>query len=365
MGSNADPRFVKLKDQINGLFKIKEWKTVPLTFLGVDLKKHGDGIMDDMSSYVRNIKVPTVVKKADDVPLDAKELTSYRQLVMRMRWPAQLALPQLLYEVSLLAQRVSKATHGDFKEALKLHQKFLDEVEEGRAVLKYPRMSGTPVTFFDASLGKESDGKSQLGAIHFLTDEEVVNGPRPASVVEFSTTKSTRVVRSSMAAESCSMSIAVDRHMYGRLILDMLWGEAGMERTLPGQGRRSDRRQKPFWSSQHDGASSSREADHVGSPRGEAPLRPGPFQAVLGSNPSTIRWRTYETNEGCLVGRVRAAWNIVIGGNPSWTCCGRAQKSPSQGATAAPKGKVPWQRHEGGKILLIRCHVNTSFLGCE
>ena len=192
IGSNADPRFVKLKDQINGLFKIKEWKTVPLTFLGVDLKKHGDGIMDDMSSYVRNIKVPTVVKKADDVPLDAKELTSYRQLVMRMRWPAQLALPQLLYEVSLLAQRVSKATHGDFKEALKLHQKFLDEVEEGRAVLKYPRMSGTPylVTFFDASLGKESDGKSQLGAIHFLTDEEVVNGPRPASVVEFSTTKS-------------------------------------------------------------------------------------------------------------------------------------------------------------------------------
>ena len=210
--------------QINGLFKIKEWKRVPLTFLGVDLKQSGSGIMDDMSNYVRNIKVPTVERKADDVPLDAKELTSYRQLVMRMRWPAQLALPQLLYEVSLLAQRVSKATHGDFKEALKLHQKFLQEVEEGRAVLKYPKLDGIPylVTFFDASLGKEADGKSQLGAIHFLTDEEVVNGPRPASVVEFSTTKSTRVVRSSMAAESCSMSIAVDRHMYGRLILDML-----------------------------------------------------------------------------------------------------------------------------------------------
>ena len=224
LGSNADPRFVRLKDQINGLFKIKEWKRVPLTFLGVDLKESGSGIMDDMSSYVRNIKVPTVERKADDVPLDAKELTSYRQLVMRMRWPAQLAMPQLLYEVSLLAQRVSKATHGDFKEALKLHQKFLQEVEEGRAVLKYPKMDGIPylVTFFDASLGKEADGKSQLGAIHFLTDEEVVNGPRPASVVEFSTTKSTRVVRSSMAAESCSMSIAVDRHMYGRLILDML-----------------------------------------------------------------------------------------------------------------------------------------------
>ena len=41
-------------------------------------------------------------------------------------------------------------------------------------------------------------------------------------MVEFTTTKSTRVVRSSMAAESCSLSVAVDRHMYVRLILDMM-----------------------------------------------------------------------------------------------------------------------------------------------
>ena len=143
---------------------------------------------------------------------------------MRLRWPAQLAAPQLLYEVSLLAQKVSKATHKDFKDALALHAKFLTEVDEGRAALKYPRMNGVPylVTYFDASLGREPEGRSQLGAIHFLTDEGVIHGPRPAAVVEFTTTKSTRVVRSSMAAESCSLSVAVDRHMYARLILDMM-----------------------------------------------------------------------------------------------------------------------------------------------
>lgn len=78
------------------------------------------------------------------------------------------------------------------------------------------------VTYFDASLGKEKDGKSQLGSIHFLTDERVKEGHRPAAVVEFNTTKSSRVVRSSMAAESCSLSLATDRHMYARLVLDML-----------------------------------------------------------------------------------------------------------------------------------------------
>ena len=133
-------------------------------------------------------------------------------------------MPQVLYEVSLLAQKVSKATHGDFREAQALHKRFLQEAEAGRAALKYPKMEGVPylVTYFDASLGKEADGKSQLGAIHFLTDEGVMNGPRPACAVEFTTTKSSRVVRSSMAAEACSMSVAVDRHMYARLILDML-----------------------------------------------------------------------------------------------------------------------------------------------
>ena len=46
-----------------------------------------------------------------------------------------------------------------------------------------------------------------------------------ASVVEFTTNKSTRVCRSSMAAEAMSMSLCVDRHLYARLILDMmLWG---------------------------------------------------------------------------------------------------------------------------------------------
>lgn len=78
------------------------------------------------------------------------------------------------------------------------------------------------VTFFDASLGKEKDGKSQLGHIHFLTNRGVEHGPQPAAVIDFGTSRSGRVVRSSMAAESNSMSIATDRPLYNRLVTDML-----------------------------------------------------------------------------------------------------------------------------------------------
>ena len=43
-----------------------------------------------------------------------------------------------------------------------------------------------------------------------------------AAVIDFGTSRSGRVVRSSMAAESYSMSIAMDRHLYNRLVTDML-----------------------------------------------------------------------------------------------------------------------------------------------
>ncbi len=266
LGSNQDPRFQKLKEQINSLFKIKEWKQPPFTFLGVDFEKTQDGYKDCMSSYVRNIKAPEVQKKRGEAlkePLSPSELTSYRQLVMRLRWPAQLAMPQMLYSVSQLAQKVSRATHGDLQDAISLHQKFLEGVQEGRAEIRYPRLQGEPyiVTYFDASLGKEEDGKSQLG-VHFLTDTKVEFGPRAAAAIDFQTTKSTRVVRSSMAAESCSMSIAADRHMYARLLLDqMLRGVYRVEDKHQSGWRISDGRSAAIRSPPYHGASASREAN--------------------------------------------------------------------------------------------------------
>ena len=227
LGNLKDPRFQELRKQIDGMFKIKEWKEVtekPQPFLGVSITRDTEGnFYDDVSQYIREIKVPELSGQG---PLDEKGISLYRQLTQRLRWPAQQTLPQLLYEVSSLAQRVNRATHEDFKEAVELYHKFKTEAEEGRAVLKYPRLDPSEnyfyVSYFDASLGKEADGKSQLGAIHFVTTEKARQRPTLAAVVEYATNKSSRVVRSSMAAESASLSLCVDRHLYGRLVFDML-----------------------------------------------------------------------------------------------------------------------------------------------
>ena len=224
-GSEEDGRFQKLKKDINAMFTIKEWKTIPLTFLGVDLKECKGELYDDMSNYINKISLPDLKPEAKkETPLNPQQLTAYRQLVMRLRWPGQQSMPQLLYKVSKLAQHATKATMGDYQEALRLYEEVKQEAQEGRAILPYPRIGGKlyVVTFFDASLGREKDGKSQLGAVHFLTNEKVAHGPQPAAVMDYTSSKSSRVVRSSMAAESCSLSLAVDRHLYVRLIVDMM-----------------------------------------------------------------------------------------------------------------------------------------------
>ena len=49
----------------------------------------------------------------------------------------------------------------------------------------------------------------------------------PATMVEFQSSTSHRVVRSTLAAEATSLSTAVDRQLYVRLVLEgLLYGEA-------------------------------------------------------------------------------------------------------------------------------------------
>ena len=195
-GDPADPRFLKLKDTINGLFNIKEWKKIPFTFLAVDLE-HGEkpGLWDSMVKYVKNMKVPTMEPKAPDAKLEGRDLTAYRQLVMRLRWPAYQAMPHMLYTTSYLAGRASQAVYADFVDACKVHRTMLQEAEAGRARLYYPPMKGEPyiLSYFDASLGKEDGGRSQLGSLHFLTSKEAITGPQLAAPVDYHTGRSTRL----------------------------------------------------------------------------------------------------------------------------------------------------------------------------
>jgi hypothetical protein len=85
------------------------------------------------------------------------------------------------------------------------------------------------VTSLDASFAKEEGMKSQCGFISMITEESILTKPTLCNIVEFTSARISRVVKSTMAAESASLSLALDRQLYLRLLLEaVLYGEPNM-----------------------------------------------------------------------------------------------------------------------------------------
>ena len=76
------------------------------------------------------------------------------------------------------------------------------------------------VTPFDASYAKEMGMKSQAGFMSMITTSGLVDQPSVCNLVEFHSGTISRVVKSTMAAGSASMSIALDRQLYSRMRIE-------------------------------------------------------------------------------------------------------------------------------------------------
>ena len=216
-----------LQTAINQHFSIKEWTEVgekATAFLGVKISRQKDCFENDMTEYVKAIQ-PAKVEGNTENALDAGQLKDFRRLVAQLRWPAHLVHPESLYSVSALAQRVGNAQVGDLRQANVVLKRMKTAAENGEMKIHIQPLASHPclVSYFDASLGKSDNLAAQRGEAHFLTGRDAIEGSGRSSLVEFHSNKIARVVRSSMAAESCSMSTAADKLLYNMKLLDALY----------------------------------------------------------------------------------------------------------------------------------------------
>jgi hypothetical protein len=161
----------------------------------------------------------------DTRALTATEHTALRSLIMKLAWPARKVLSQLAYSVSKAAQSLEGSTVADVKAANGLLKWAKEEAAAGRAKQHFKAIDlAHPciVTYFDASFGKEVGAKSQAGFFSLATDERVIDNVTSCNSLEHNSTKISRVVRSTMAAESASMSNAIDRHLFACLLFGRL-----------------------------------------------------------------------------------------------------------------------------------------------
>ena len=225
-GDPKSPEFVDVMKKINARFNIKEWQTLDeggVDFLGCRVMRRGNHIVDSMKTYVE--KIEPMKTTSGEEPLDTTSRTAYRRLVMQLRWPSQHVLPEKLFSVSQLAQQVTTATMKQGRDANKVLAEFKKLAKEGLMEVKYQPLVGEPamISFFDASLGKSTSTRAQQGQVHFVTTDKAHQVPTPANLVEFRSSKITRVVKSSLAAEGSSLSTASDEQLYLRLLCETIW----------------------------------------------------------------------------------------------------------------------------------------------
>jgi hypothetical protein len=175
-----------------------------------------------MDDYIKNL-MEMEMQKGDTSSLDEDAVHMLRSTLAKVRWPVSHVVSDLAYAVSSLAQVSPTSLDWDRVRQLNLVIVTLKQMSHAKIVL--PKLRGAEVTVgtaLDASFAKEPGMKSQAAFLSFLTTSEVLQEEVPCALVEFQSSTISRVVKSTLASESASLSIALDRQLYLRLLVQSL-----------------------------------------------------------------------------------------------------------------------------------------------
>jgi hypothetical protein len=232
-GDRSHKKYQKVYKAINERFNIREWHdlmTGTADYLGMQWSQDAHGVQVNMDVYIQGINeldVKASKPAGGDPPgLENEDVHMFRSVLAKVRWPVSHVIPELAYSVSALAQvRPQDLSEDHVKQLNGVVQALRKLSETGKAKVILPKINIeqiTVMTALDASFAKEPGMKSQAGFMSFLTDWSVMQVEAPCALVEFQSVTISRVVKSTLAAESMSLSTALDRQLYLRLLVQSL-----------------------------------------------------------------------------------------------------------------------------------------------
>jgi hypothetical protein len=229
-GDGHRQRYQRAVKDINSKFKIKGWhdlKTGAVNCLGRRWKLADRGVTLDLDEYIGNLTDMELKEPIqEDMKLGDGAVPMFRSTLAQVHWPVSHVVPKLAYVVSSLAQVGPTAL--TWKQVSQLNLvvvTLMKMVQAGQARVVLPRLRGSPVTIVtpvDASYAQEPGLKSQAGFVSFLTTGDITKGEVPCALVEFQSTTILRVMKSTLASEFASLSTALDRQLYLRLLVQSL-----------------------------------------------------------------------------------------------------------------------------------------------
>ena len=198
-------------------------------FCGKNVKQvDGEIALDQMDAIegIDYMVLPTDRRKCPNSPLTEAEKTAFRGLIGQMGWVVRQSRPDLMVNVSIAAQSVSKPTVAD---VVRLNRavKMLKDSSEARWCFKKSGLKladAVVFVFADSSFANVEGSKSQCGYIAGLTSHDIIDGgPVPVYILEAFSGSIKRVCRSTLAAEANGFLSGVEAGEYLRsLVMELL-----------------------------------------------------------------------------------------------------------------------------------------------
>ena len=223
-GNHENPHFQAARSALEKLYRWQPWEAGTFDQCGVRVVQnpesfHFDLDQEDFSKTVQPLHIPRPRRQTSKSPTTDTEETSMRGILGALQWRATQTAPWLQAELSMLLSRVTSSTVEDLLQCNSLYRQLLRTAGIRIRIDGYSGRDVGFVTYTDASWGCRHDGSSQLGYLVALTPVDFMEGSREMlSPIAWSSVKSPRVCRSSLAAEIQAIAEGQDEQDFCRLV---------------------------------------------------------------------------------------------------------------------------------------------------
>ena len=194
-------------------FNISKEGDLHFKYLGLNVQQEDKSIEIDQNAYIESVQPIKIKGKQENKP-NEEELLEFRSLIGQMQWLSTQTRPDISFEACQASVSFKDVTYKDIQKA----NKAIRKVKNDEVKIKYPQIGKLAeskfICFSDASLGNLPEGKSQIGYIIFLANEQNEVNP-----ICWKSVKAKRVVRSTIAAECLALSEGAGVCYYLRTLL--------------------------------------------------------------------------------------------------------------------------------------------------
>ena len=154
--------------------------------------------------------------------LTSEEWSDFRSIAGSLQWLAGQCRPEIGPVVSL-SNRGKDTTYKDLQRLFEAVA-YLKETSDRGLVYQDLALNDETVfvTYTDSSFAN-AELKSQFGVCVFLSNKEVVKRPTPGTLVDWRSARSTRICRSTLAAEASAADEGADRAVFANICLSEIF----------------------------------------------------------------------------------------------------------------------------------------------